>query len=121
VSHPDELMMRAAHRLLEARLSWVTAWWVCTGCGMRNMDTALLIGKGGLVPILQDYYPERLSCIYVINADWIFKILFKIVSPFLDDRTRHKIVMVNTPNPDLQQHFTQDSLPVEYRQQIFGA
>lgn len=32
-----------------------------SGCGLGNMDSALLIGKGGLVQVLQDFYPERLT------------------------------------------------------------
>jgi hypothetical protein len=34
-----------------------------TGCGWRNFDAGLLTGKGGLISILQEFYPERLFAV----------------------------------------------------------
>lgn len=33
------------------------------GCGWKNFDAGLLTGKGGLIGILQEFYPERLFAV----------------------------------------------------------
>lgn len=36
----------------------------------------------------QDYYPETLKRCFIINGNWVFKLMYKIVAPFLVS-TRH--------------------------------
>ncbi|XP_075512613.1 uncharacterized protein LOC142548173 isoform X1 [Primulina tabacum] len=62
------------------------------GYGYRNSDVR---GYLAALSILQDYYPERLGKVLVINAPNIFMTLWKIIYPFIDKNTRNKIVFVD--------------------------
>lgn len=44
-----------------------------------------------LIPILQDYYPERLNRYYVLGANWFFRAMFTIVKTFLSEKTANKV------------------------------
>ena len=44
--------------------------------------------------ILQNHYPERLWKAYCIRPPWIFSGFWKMISPFIDVKTKTKIVMV---------------------------
>jgi hypothetical protein len=57
---------------------------------MKNMDRRFL-GQMGLVGVLQDYYAERLHKAYVLHVNWIYKMLYGIVKPFLSERTKSKV------------------------------
>ncbi|XP_073146665.1 uncharacterized protein [Henckelia pumila] len=62
------------------------------GYGYRNSDVR---GYLAALSILQDYYPERLGKVFVINAPYIFMTLWKIIYQFIDKNTRNKIVFVD--------------------------
>lgn len=87
------------------------------GVGRKNMDTNLFVGKPGLVQILQEYYPERLGSCYILHTSWIFRLMWAIISPFLDEKTRRKVhVLARTE--DLLEHFSFDALPPELRAKL---
>jgi len=44
---------------------------------------------------LQDFYPERLHCTYMIDVPNFFRYLWNLFSPFLDPVTKKKVVFVN--------------------------
>jgi len=44
---------------------------------------------------LQNYYPERLHCTYLIDVPVFIRSLWKVFSPFIDPVTRKKIVFIN--------------------------
>merc|ERR1711904_56532 len=44
----------------------------------------------------QDNYPEMMGNTVIINAPYIFKVIFNIVKPMLSARTQSKITMVGT-------------------------
>lgn len=39
----------------------------------------------------QDYYPEHLGQMFIINTPFIFKTIWAMVNPMLEERTRKKI------------------------------
>ena len=39
----------------------------------------------------QNYYPEKLHCLYFINSPWYFSSLMGMFNPFIDKKTRKKI------------------------------
>ncbi|CAJ1937627.1 unnamed protein product [Sphenostylis stenocarpa] len=61
------------------------------GWGYSNSD---IRGYLGALTILQDYYPERLGKLFIVNAPYIFMKVWQIIYPFIDNRTKKKIVFV---------------------------
>jgi len=63
---------------------------------------------------MQDHYPERLNKAFLVDAPWIFNAAFRAISPFIDPKTRQKIVFVKgTPAQRaavLVEHFDLDQI-----------
>jgi len=60
-------------------------------------------------------YPERLGRMIVINSPWIFPFLWKIVSPFIDAKTKAKIsIIYGKYTEELIKFISPDTLPKEY-------
>ena len=74
-----------------------------------------------LIPILQDYYPERLNCYYVMGANWFFRAMFTVVKTFLSEKTVNK-VKVLAEDQQLLNYFDKHKLIAEFggTSQIFG-
>jgi len=49
-----------------------------------------------ILDILQDHYPERLGIAFIINAPWAWTVLWKMLQPFLTDRTKKKVRMLSS-------------------------
>lgn len=61
------------------------------GWGYSNSD---MRGYLASLSILQDYYPERLGKMFVVHVPYIFMAAWKMVYPFIDEKTKKKIVFV---------------------------
>uniref|UniRef100_A0A7N0TM02 CRAL-TRIO domain-containing protein n=1 Tax=Kalanchoe fedtschenkoi TaxID=63787 RepID=A0A7N0TM02_KALFE len=61
------------------------------GWGYTNSD---IRGYLAALSILQDCYPERLAKMFMINAPYIFMTVWKVIYPFIDNKTKKKIVFV---------------------------
>lgn len=48
------------------------------------------------VSIAQDYYPELMGNMYIVNAPLSFRILWAFVSPFIDPKTKTKIKILGS-------------------------
>eukprot|EP00658_Telonema_sp_P-2_P037436 TRINITY_DN2692_c0_g1_i1.p1 TRINITY_DN2692_c0_g1~~TRINITY_DN2692_c0_g1_i1.p1 ORF type:complete len:290 (+),score=44.30 TRINITY_DN2692_c0_g1_i1:226-1095(+) len=72
------------------------------GMSMRNMDRKLFSVVLDLVDIAQDYYAERLGQVYVLGANWFYFTMWRIVRPFLSQRTKDKIIMIDEPREMLK-------------------
>jgi len=65
-------------------------------------------------PISQNYYPERLGKLYVINAPWGFSGAFSMIKSFLDPITVEKIhVLGYDYQKELLKHIDAENLPAE--------
>lgn len=80
------------------------------------------LGKAGQVygyiqqtsAISQNYYPERLGHMYLINAPWGFSTVFSVVKRFLDPVTVAKIhVLGSGYKPELLSQIPKENLPVD--------
>lgn len=62
--------------------------------------------------ISQNYYPERLGKLYIINAPWGFSTVFSVVKSFLDPVTVNKIhVLGSTYQGELLAQVPRENLP----------
>lgn len=85
--------------------------------GRKNMDTHLFIGKPGLVHILQDFFPETLGVCILLHTGLIFRLMWAIISPFLDEKTRNK-VKVLTRTEDLLDFVDPAHLPPQLQAKV---
>lgn len=60
--------------------------------GMFNKRVQGLVKLGS--SIAQDYYPEQLGQLMIVNAPWVFTGIWAVVKTFLDEKTRKKIMLV---------------------------
>ncbi len=44
--------------------------------------------------VVQDYFPEHLGTMFIINAPMIFSAIWAVVNPLLEERTRKKIMVL---------------------------
>ena len=70
-----------------------------------------------LFSLIQDMYAERLGKAYVLGANWFFWGIYKVMSPFMAERTKQKIVFVDTP-ADLLKYFDINEVPSEYKDEL---
>ena len=49
-----------------------------------------------LIPVLGNYFPDVLYKMYIINAGFLLKTIFKAASSLIHPRTREKIQMIGT-------------------------
>lgn len=70
---------------------------------------------GRVSGISQNYYPERLGKLYVINAPWGFSGVFSVVKRFLDPVTVAKIhILGSTYQKELLEQIPAENLPKEF-------
>ncbi|GMH03683.1 hypothetical protein Nepgr_005522 [Nepenthes gracilis] len=83
------------------------------GWGYSNID---LRGYLGIFSILQDYYPERLGRLFMIHVPRLFFSVWKIIYPFIDKKTRSKIIFVENKvlKSTLLEEIDEDQLPEIY-------
>uniref|UniRef100_A0ACD5ZTK9 Uncharacterized protein n=1 Tax=Avena sativa TaxID=4498 RepID=A0ACD5ZTK9_AVESA len=71
------------------------------GWGYSNCD---IRGYVAGLNIMQSYYPERLGRVFLIHVPYMFLAAWKMVYPFIDERTRKKIVFVADRDLDATLH-----------------
>ena len=62
--------------------------------------------------ILQKYYPERLAYALVLNAPYAFRMIWNMIAPFLEERTKAKVHILGTNMSKLQDYVAPDVLEV---------
>lgn len=63
----------------------------------------------------QEYYPERMGKIFIVNTPWVFPVLWKIAKIFLDPKTRAKCVVLKSSELEkLLEYFNPEDLPEEF-------
>ena len=101
---------RKAGRLLET---------CCTIMDLKGVGVSRVSSVYGYVKsasgIMQNYYPERLGKLYLINAPWGFSGAFNFVKSFLDPVTVQKIHILGTNFlPELLAQVSKENLPKEF-------
>lgn len=63
---------------------------------------------------LQNYYPERLKRLFLINCPWYFSGIFALFKPFIDKKTSDKFVILGADYlPTLEQYFERSEIPAD--------
>ncbi len=62
-----------------------------TGMSRANQDMQVIKFTTSFVSMLQDYYAERLAKFYVVGANWLYKMLYAVIKPFLSKKTKEKV------------------------------
>jgi putative NADH-flavin reductase len=78
----------------------------------RNFSLAL---TKVLIDILQKYYPERLAYALVLNTPAMFRMLWNMIAPFLEERTKAKVHLLGTSTKLLQEY-----VPAEMLEKFLG-
>lgn len=101
---------RKAGKLLETCCSIMDL----KGVGVTRVSSVYSYVKSASA-ISQNYYPERLGKLYLINAPWGFSGAFNIVKSFLDPVTVQKIhILGSNYHSELQSQVPKENLPVEF-------
>jgi hypothetical protein len=61
------------------------------GLSMSHLSNKFREPMKRIVHIDQNYYPETLFCMIIVNASWIIKAAWEIISPLLDPLTKERI------------------------------
>ncbi|KXZ42758.1 hypothetical protein GPECTOR_120g425 [Gonium pectorale] len=86
------------------------------GLSLLNFNSATQKLLTAFSKIDQDYYPEHLGTMFVINTPLIFRGIWAAVQPLLQERTRKKIIILGTDYlPELTK-----MVPIERLPTIFG-
>ena len=79
----------------------------------KNFDKSMLTVMKQLMGILQDFYAERLEVTYILKPNWFFKMIVGMMKPFMSDKTKKKIKVVNNTK-ELLDYFEPENLLKEY-------
>ncbi|KAL3500947.1 hypothetical protein ACH5RR_035396 [Cinchona calisaya] len=83
------------------------------GWGYANSDVR---GYIAALSILQDCYPERLGKLFIVHVPYVFMTAWKIVYPFIDSKTKKKIIFVENKKLEstLLRDIDESQLPETY-------
>jgi len=87
--------------------------WDREGTTKKNFDKSMLGLMKQLMGMLQDFYAERLEAVYILHANWLFKLIYGMIKPFLADKSRKKMRIISKKE-DLLNYFDKDQLLPEY-------
>ena len=66
------------------------------------------------INIGQDYYPEIMARTYIVNAPFMFKGAWAVISPFIDAKTKKKITILGSGfQKDLFKYVDPSNVPTE--------
>ena len=91
----------------------------CSIMDLKGVGVGLMSSAYGYLQsasaISQNYYPERLGKLYVINAPWGFSSVFSVVKKFLDPVTVAKIhVLGSGYKKELLEQIPKENLPKQF-------
>lgn len=89
-----------------ATLTWIFDF---SRMGERGKDDQSAATRKDTLHILQNYYPERLGALYMVNTPWYFKVIATLIWPFIDKRTTSK-VHISVKVKDLTKYVAESEL-----------
>eukprot|EP00796_Vickermania_ingenoplastis_P005909 gene5909-4224_t len=79
--------------------------------GKHKRDDRYKESRKKTMEILQQHYPERLGLMLLYRTPWYINLLFPVVRPFLDKRTREKVFKTGGKVEDLAKYVDLDQIP----------
>ena len=77
---------------------------------MMNSKVYSLVNK--ISAITQNYYPEQLGTLFIVNAPWTFTAAWSVIKGWLDEKTQSKIKIVSgNPFIELKKWIDEDQIP----------
>ena len=83
-------------------LRWSCGWCLCRNCtciidleglSMRHLWRPGIRALLRIIEVVEANYPETMSYLLIVRAPRIFPVLWTLVSPFIDERTREKFLI----------------------------
>lgn len=71
------------------------------------------------ITCMNNFYPERLKKVFVVNQPWTLSLLYSVIEPLLDPVTRKKICFLKKQEL-LVHYFPKETLLVDYGGQWTG-
>lgn len=85
------------------------------GLGMHQMHLPGLQLLKTLTDCDQKYYPERLHRLFVVNAPYVFTLIYRILRGWLDKRVQDKVFILGSDyQTTLLKYVDADNLPAKY-------
>ncbi|GLI68592.1 hypothetical protein VaNZ11_013062 [Volvox africanus] len=82
------------------------------GVSMKTFGSAAQKILKTVIAIDQDYYCETLGQMFIINTPTVFRVIWAVVNPLLEERTRRKIVILGSDFlPTIKQLVPLEKLP----------
>jgi len=84
-----------------------------SGLGRAHLDRRGMVYVKKLLDLSQGNYPEMLGTLFVVNTPWVFTFAWKIVKPWLNEKTLAKIhILPNDGYIDvLKQYIDEENIP----------
>uniref|UniRef100_A0A7S0RLK1 CRAL-TRIO domain-containing protein n=1 Tax=Chlamydomonas leiostraca TaxID=1034604 RepID=A0A7S0RLK1_9CHLO len=106
------LLFPACSRLAARPVMACTVVIDLAGLSLKNFTLTTKHLLGEVARIDQDYYPEHLGAMFIINTPYVFKVIWAVVNPLLEERTRRKITVLGYDYQEtLKQAIPEDNLP----------
>ena len=83
------------------------------GFGYKNLDKRFIEVIKNLLSFIQENYNDRIMKIYVLHANFIFRSFYKIIKPFLTEKSKEKITIISDIE-ELKEYFDSESLMIEH-------
>ncbi len=78
----------------------------------NNFDRKLISLFSSFIKIVQELYAEVMFRFYVLDVNWLFRTMWKVISPLLNSNVRKKIVILGD-RKELLKFFRRDQLIID--------
>ncbi|XP_044751648.1 retinaldehyde-binding protein 1 [Coccinella septempunctata] len=85
------------------------------GLGMKQVAALNPVFSMKLLGFIQDAMPMRLKEVHMVKQPFIFKMVWKIFSPFIREKLKNRIFFHGSDMKSLQKHIPASHLPQDYK------
>lgn len=78
-----------------------------------SLDVQAISYMRKALEIDQNYYPERLKRLLILNAPWYFTTLYAMFKPLIDKRTSDKFLFLGSDVSKMEEYIDKELIPIE--------